>query len=435
MKKEILEKLFNRQQNLIIEGNVSSGKTTNVLFPMVDKIIEKKENLLILDAKEEYLHQYQEKLKANGYQTIILNLREPDKSEGWNPLWYPYQLYQAGKKDKAQEYLEKIGKVCFYEKQVQDPFWDNAASDIFTGMTLSLFEDGTSEEINFNSIANMFNQAVEKIGGSVYLNEYFNTKSKTSNAYIFASTTVLAPKETRDSILSVARQRLGVYVVRENLSQMMNYTTFDIDSLVNRPTAFIVIARDENSLLNTIATMFIEQLYSRLIDQKINTRFHFLLDNFDSIELCPNLVDILTSCIARNIKVYIASRSLSELSSIYGKYMLRLGDIIEIRNHDIKIEMGDEEEKYEKDFEQVLIPQTPIVYPSYGKRIIKCFDLKEKVHQIRHNKMMEALNAQMDDEELSDIQKQIDEKIEELTEQEAHYQTKDPTELEFKIEE
>ena len=101
MKKEILEKLFNRQQNLIIEGNVSSGKTTNVLFPMVDKIIEKKENLLILDAKEEYLHQYQEKLKANGYQTIILNLREPDKSEGWNPLWYPYLLYQAGKKDKA----------------------------------------------------------------------------------------------------------------------------------------------------------------------------------------------------------------------------------------------------------------------------------------------------------------------------------------------
>ena len=216
---------------------------------------------------------------------------------------------------------------------------------------------------------------------------------------------------------------------------MMNYTTFDIDSLVNRPTAFIVIARDENSLLNTIATMFIEQLYSRLIDQKINTRFHFLLDNFDSIELCPDLVDILTSCIARNIKVYIASRSLSELSSIYGKYMLRLGDIIEIRNHDIKIEMGDEEEKYEKDFEQVLIPQTPIVYSSYEKRIIKCFDLKEKVHQIRHNKMMEALNAQMDDEELSDIQKQIDEKIEELTEQEAHYQTKDPTELEFKIEE
>ena len=53
--------------------------------------------------------------------------------------------------------------------------------------------------------------------------------------------------------------------------------------------------------------------------------------------------------------------------------MLRLGDIIEIRNHDIKIEMGDEEEKYEKDFEQVLIPQTPIVYPSYGKRIIKCW--------------------------------------------------------------
>ena len=82
MKKEILEKLFNHPQNMIIEGNISSGKTTNTLFPIVDKIIEQKENLLILDAREEYLHQYQEKLKENGYQTIIINLREPDKSEG-----------------------------------------------------------------------------------------------------------------------------------------------------------------------------------------------------------------------------------------------------------------------------------------------------------------------------------------------------------------
>ena len=174
MKKEILEKLFNHPQNMIIEGNISSGKTTNILFPIVDKIIEQKENLLILDTREEYLHQYQEKLNENGYQTIIINLREPDKSEGWNPLTYPYQLYKNGKTDKAQEYLQKIGKTCFYEKQVQDPFWDNAASDLFTGVTLGLFEDGAPEEVNLNSIMNMLNQAEGKIGGSVYLNEYFN---------------------------------------------------------------------------------------------------------------------------------------------------------------------------------------------------------------------------------------------------------------------
>lgn len=436
MKKEILEKLFNHPQNMIIEGNISSGKTTNILFPIVDKIIEQKENLLILDTREEYLHQYQKKLNENGYQTIIINLREPDKSEGWNPLTYPYQLYKNGKTDKAQEYLQKIGKTCFYEKQVQDPFWDNAASDLFTGVALGLFEDGAPEEVNLNSIMNMLNQAEGKIGGSVYLNEYFNAKNSTSNAYIFASATILAPKETKGSILSVARQRLGMYATRENLSQMMNKTTFDIETSIHKPTAFIVITRDENSALNTVATMFIEQLYARLIDLNVDTKFHFILDNFDSIEICHDLVDILSSCIPRNIKVYIATRSLSGLIDIYGKYIIKLCDLISIRNEDIKIEMGNEEEKIEKDFETVTIPKNAIFYPSYEKRTIKCFDLKEKVNQIRHAKILEALNAQPDDGEMSDIQRQIDDKLKKLTEQEADYQAKEQkSELEqFKIE-
>ena len=283
---------------------------------------------------------------------------------------------------------------------------------------------------------NMFNQAEEKIGGSIYLNEYFNAKNPTSNAYTFASATILAPKETKGSILSVARQRLGMYATRENLSQMMNKTTFDVENSLHKPTAFMVIARDENSALNKVATMFIEQLYTRLIDLKVDTKFHFILDNFDSIEICHDLVDILSSCIPRNIKIYIATRSLSKLIDTYGKYMLKLCDLISIRNEDIKIEMGNEEEKIEKDFETITIPKNTIFYPSYEKETIKCFDLKEKVHQIRHAKIIEALNAQPDEGEISDIQKQIDDKFKKLTEQEAYYQAKEhKSELEqFKIE-
>ena len=93
MEKELLEKLFNSNKNLIVEGEMGIGKTTNVLFPIVDRSIDNKESLLILDSKEEYLNQYYGKLKENNYNTIIINLRDMDKSEGWNPLEYPYNLY------------------------------------------------------------------------------------------------------------------------------------------------------------------------------------------------------------------------------------------------------------------------------------------------------------------------------------------------------
>ena len=74
MKKEMLEKVLNAHKNLIVEGDVASGKTTNVLFPVVENAIDNKESLFILDSREEYVNRFYEKLKSNNYNTIILNL-------------------------------------------------------------------------------------------------------------------------------------------------------------------------------------------------------------------------------------------------------------------------------------------------------------------------------------------------------------------------
>lgn len=117
----------------------------------------------------------------------------------------------------------------------------------------------------------MFNGIDKKFGASDYITEYFKTKETSSKPYIFASTTFLAPRDTKGSILSVARQKLRLYVSREKLSQIMNKTTFNFDDVANKPTAIFVIARDENKSLNAIAAMFIEQLYAVLVDLKSKT--------------------------------------------------------------------------------------------------------------------------------------------------------------------
>ena len=82
MKREVLEEIINSQKNLIVDGDVASGKTTNVLFPLVDEMINKKESMFILDSREEYINEYYDKLKENDYNIITINLRQQDK------LWY-----------------------------------------------------------------------------------------------------------------------------------------------------------------------------------------------------------------------------------------------------------------------------------------------------------------------------------------------------------
>ena len=420
MKQEMLEKLYNSHKNLIVTGDVASGKTTNVLFPIVEDIINKKESLFILDSREEYINKYYEKLKENNYNIVILNLRDMNKSEGWNPLEYPYEIYKEGDVDKTQEYLEKIGKILFYENTNVDPFWASTASDFFTGVALSLFEDGKPEEINFNSINNMFNGIDKKYGVTDYITTYFRTKEVTSRPYIYVSSTILAPSETKGSILSVARQKLRLYVSREKFSCLMNKTTFNLEDVVSKPTAIIMIARDENRSLNGLVAMFIEQLYSILLDRKAKVKFNFVIDNFDIIEKCNDLVDILSSCLSRNIKVYLATRSMERLIDKYGSYTTKLCDLISIRNNDIKLVINNIEESIEKEFESVEINDGQIDYPTLKVSTINLFDLEKTVENLKNNEFLSKFKNldSNNSSEVDELVKRIDARIEALKKEE-----------------
>ncbi len=381
MKNELLEKISKGYKNLIVEGQLSSGKTTNVLFPIVDDIISKKESLVLLDSKEEYLNVYYKKLKNNGYKVNIINLRDASRSEGWNPLEYPYDLFKSNKLDYAQEQIEKIGKTIFFDKNAIDPFWTESAKDFFTGNTLGLFEDGTREEINFSSINNMFNCVGKQHMFKDIAKYYFEDKGVNSKPYIFASSTVFSPRETQGGILATARQKLRLYISRDNLSKLLSKTTFDIKGITKEPTAIIIIGRDDSSYyINQIVSLFINQLYSILVEEKVNNQIHIILDNFDYLENYEGLTEMLGSCISRNIKTYIATRSLADLQVKYGSSINYLCDFVKINNNDINITINNEEDTLVKAFEKVIIiKDESIDYPKLNVDEVKVFDMEKFV--------------------------------------------------------
>lgn len=451
MKREVLEEIINSQKNLIVDGDVASGKTTNVLFPLVDEMINKKESMFILDSREEYINEYYDKLKENDYNIITINLRDLDKSDGWNPFEYPHSLYKKGKLDQAQEYIEKIGKTMFYENTNADPFWVYTASDFMTGVTLGLFEDGKEDEINLNSVNNMFNGVDSKYATSDYITTYFNMKDKASAPYIYASTTFLAPKETKGGILSVARQKLRLFVSREKLSKILNKTTFSYEKLLNTHTAIIFINKDENKSLNAISAMFIEQLFNILIDNKSSNRFNFVVDNFDSIEHINDLVEMLSSATSRNIKFLIGTRSLDELINKYGNYVSKLSNLLVINNDKLRLNISGLEKDVDKQFNEVIIKSSNIEYPKLNENPIKIFDLQKFVIDKKKDNIANSFTNPFDNvrelpgaekyknKSLEELISNIDKKIEEIEAEEykdikEHLNTKDANISKFKIE-
>lgn len=417
MKKEILEKVLDSKKNLIVSGDISTGKTLNVLFPLVKEMIDRKESLLILDSKEEYINKYYDDLKSKNYNVVILNLRDLGKSEGWNPLEYPYNLYKNGKVDDAIDYIEKQAKIMFYEDSTADPFWSLTASDFYTGIVLGLFEDGKKEEINLNSVNLMFDGINNKFGISDYVTQYFKLKNPSSQPYVFASTTFSAPKETKGSIVSVARQKLRTYVSREMLSVLLNKTTFKYDDIITKPTAIFVIAKDENKYINNVATMFIEELFAILVSAQNHNKFNFVLDNIDVLEKIQELSDMLSSGVSRDIKFEIATRSYDDLIEKYGNYITKLSNSVVIGKL-IKSLVNNEE--FTEEVEHLIPPMVNVTieYPVLNKTDIKMFNIGEfvcsKQSELNLNNTLGTTDLSLNSSNIDNFIKEIDKKIEKL---------------------
>ena len=401
MNKELINKIIKNRKNLIIAGDTLTNKTINIMYPLLDSIIENNESFLVLDTKEEYLNKYYKTLKEKNYNIIILNLKELQSSDCWNPLSYPYKLYQEKKIDKAIDYLEKIAKTIFYKADNEDPFWSNCASDLFMGVALSLFQDGKPEEINLISINNIINSAMEKNGVTDYLTSYLKLKGEKSQEYLYAEPTILSPVDTKGGILTVARERLRTLISRDNLNLAISQNTFDISEIPNKKTAVILIAKEESRKLNVLASLFIEQLFLVLYNNNKDKNYYFLLDNFDNLNKINEFSEILSAGIAKNIRFYLVTRSLEQLFSNYNKYILKLSDEIYTTIEEIKFNINNQETIIKNLNNNIDIPTCEIEYPTLQTNQINTFDVKEFVNKkskisTKENNTIEKLVKEID---------------------------------------
>lgn len=312
--------------NLII-GSTGSGKTECVVKPLVNLLSKKGESMVITDPKGEIYQYCGEYLKKQGYNIVILNFRDPEKGNSWNPLALPYMYYKQGNQDKATELLEDVSLNILYDKSEggDSAFWQKSASDYFSGLTMGLFMDAKEKEVNLNSINFMSTVGEERRGTKTYIQEYFNLKGEASPAYIFASNTINAPNETKGGILSTFRQKIRLFSTKENLSEMLSYSDFDMRDIGNKKTAVFMIIHDEKKTYHGLMTIFIKQCYETLIDcaqangGKLTYRTNFILDEFANMPPLKDVDSMVTAARSRAIRFSFIIQNFAQLNDVYGE--------------------------------------------------------------------------------------------------------------------
>lgn len=423
---KILSSVFNARKNLIVEGNMLSGKTTNIMFPIVENIISKKEAFLVVDSKYEYINQYYNKLKENNYDIIFINLKSVSRSNGWNPLTYPYKLFKNGEVDRSQEYVQKIADLLFDSEPEKE---------LFMALVYAHYEDAASTKISFNSIKYSCDFYNKNNGINDVLTEYLCTKDYNKRSNNFASQFLFSSKEDKSRIVSNTRSLLNYYTSKDDVSILLNETNIDFDKINTKHTAVFLIGIDEDNKLNRVLSMFIEQFYMILLDMNIN-KFNFVFDNIDTIDKFNDLRNILSSCVYKNIKTYLVTRSIDELKNNYGEYILRLCDTLTISESKVELRTNDEFISEIKNFKNINIIKSNIEYPSLDDKTAYMFDLSKYLKDYRRSKLLNNtdkivnnFDKKINNIDLNNLIKKIDDKLEELDKQDIEKQKEDKAKI------
>ncbi len=320
------EKIYvdNGEYHNLVIGSTGSGKSQTIVKPMVNLLAKHGESMIITDPKAELYKSSANSLKEKGYKIVILNFREPEKGNAWNPLILPYKLYKEGNVDKAVELLEDVAANILYDQgNKNDPFWEKSSADYFAGLALGLFEDADESKINLNSINYMSTVGEDRFANSNFIKEYFNMKGESSSPYIFASNTVNAPSETKGGILSVFRQKIRLFASREKLSEMLSYSDFDIRDIGKQKTAVFMVIHDEKTTYHPLATIFIKQCYESLVDTaqenggKLKVRTNFILDEFANMPPLKDVDAMVTAARSRTMRFTFIIQNFAQLKDVY----------------------------------------------------------------------------------------------------------------------
>ncbi len=258
-------------------------------------------------------------LKKNGYDIKVLNLVNPENSDGYNPLAH------INNEIDVDVIANTIIRGQKSEGGNSDPYWDNMSEMLLKALIYYLISRGVREEENLVSCAEMV-RAANTSGGSNMLTELMNDLPADHPARInYKSIEVVAASEkTFSNVLSSLQSKLGKFDSKE-ISEVTSTDTINFEDIGSKKTAVYVISSDTHTAYDFLLTIFFAQMIQQLYDYadknggRLKVPVFFILDEFANIGKIPDFDKKISTSRSRGISFSVILQNLDQLEAVYEK--------------------------------------------------------------------------------------------------------------------
>lgn len=309
-------------------GESGCGKTRRIVIPTIDMVSRtRSQSMVIADPKGEIYEATAATLKKRGYKVYRFDLTDPSKSQKWNPLALIASLYAKGGDDETKGRLllkEVIEVLKTGIHSENDAFWEQIAGDIVNGIALTILKEGKPEDLTFRNIEMNLRKIFDDLP---QFSEYYDKEEDDSPVKKYLSA-LKADEDSNRTVYSLkieTKTMLSPFCADENILSLFDTNTIDVTTLGKEKVALFLILSDSSKAMYPVATVFIRQLYSVLLEdadsrpeKRLRVPVFFILDEFANFTRLPDIDCMLTAARSRNIRFMLVCQSMQQLNENYG---------------------------------------------------------------------------------------------------------------------
>ncbi len=330
----------------LIVGVTRSGKTQTFVLPFITLLAESckwknKQSMIINDPKGEILTDTYQILKDNGYNIVVLNLKDTTRTSRWNPCTFICDEYVYAKEhgtdmSKVNDFVGALCAAITYDPTSKEKIWQDSARSLMEALLLHMldvaYENNCMDKVSIAALAQfMIEYGKKKVPKGTemvnLLTEIFDNLpqgSTAKGAYSIAS--FAGDGDTRAGVDFSLANKINLFQKDEGVVNLTAKSDIIFEDLVKEPTAVFMIVPDDRKTRHPIASLFVNQCYTSLcnyIERKhiksLSRRVNFILDEFCNMVGIDDMDTKITITAGKNILFHLVIQDFTQLKNHYEK--------------------------------------------------------------------------------------------------------------------
>ena len=327
-------------------GASGVGKTAFFLYPNLEYACASGMSFFASDTKGDLARNYGAIARdCYGYQVVVVDLRNPTRSDGYNLLTLINHYMDACRRDpadlaaraKAEKYAKILSKTVINpdgENFAQNQYFYDAAEGVLTAVILLLAEYLPPKRLHGElrerrHIVSVFKLVQELLAPSILpgKNEFqllMDRLPEEHKAKWFSGSALTAAEQSMASVMSTVLSRLNTFLDSE-LEQVLCFdSTIDAESFAAKKSAIFLILPEEDQTKNFMAGLMIQTLSRELFsvadehDGKLPSRVVFFCDELGTMPAF-DILPLFSAGRSRRLTLVPIIQSLAQLEKNYGK--------------------------------------------------------------------------------------------------------------------